>query len=471
MSGYLSRSQLSKEDTWRWRTFSIGAMIGLVFGAFYVGIPTITGALMTKPLQLLPIPWVDLTRNTESVLPATPTGFVTDLGAIISGFVVPFWACMGGLIMAITSLFLNPWLYRHGYLHRWKPGMGTIETSFQNSIDFYFSVGIGVALAVAAIGIYTTIYTALAASRQRREEMKAAGETPRNFWQVPPGRGDTPAWFWYCLAAFIVSTIAYVALCGVLVPRFPLFWVVFFGFVFTPLNSYIDARMQGLTGQWVGIPMVKEAVIIFSGYKGVDIWFAPIPNFDLGGTAKRFRVLELVGCRFTDLIWAELTIMPITIFCSLLFWEFVWHLAPIPSVHYPYAQKMWYLSALQRGLWMTATLDTERTPMFIQAWNRSRMFGGMAFGLLSYFILSRLRLPTLLVYGVMRGLGTLPHFIFPEAIGAFISQFYFIPRFGARRWKQYATVLAAGYGCGTGLIGMGTVALAMITKSVSTMPY
>jgi hypothetical protein len=459
----------SKEDTWRWRTFSVGAMIGLVFGALYVGIPTITGAIMTKPLQLLPIPWVDLTRNTESVLPATPTGFVTDLGAILGGFVVPFWAVVGGLIMAITTFFLNPWLYRHGYLTRWKPGMGTIETSFQNTIDFYFSLGIGVAIAVAIIGIYTTLFTALAAQRERRQQMQAAGETPRSFWQVPPGRGDTPMWFWYCLAAFLVSTFGYIALCGLLVPKFPLIWVIFFGLVFTPLNSYIDARMLGLTGQWIGIPMVKEAVIIFSKYRGVDIWFAPIPNFNHGGQAMRFRVLELVGCRFPDIIWAELTVLPITIFCSLLFWEFVWHLAPIPSVHYPYAQKMWYLAALQRGLWMTATLG--RQSLFMQAWNRTRVLTGLVFGLTTYFLLSYFRLPTLLVYGIVRGLGTLPHGIFPEALGAFISQFYFVPKFGARRWKQYATVLLAGYGCGMGLVGMGTVALAMITKSVSTMPY
>ncbi len=460
----------SKEDTWRWRTFAIGAMIGLVFGVFYVGIPTVTGAIMTKPLQLLPIPWVDLTRNTESILPATPTGFVTDLGSILSGFVVPFWAVMGSFLMACATFVINPWLYRHGYLQRWKPGMGTIETNFQNSIDFYLSLGIGVALAVAAIGIYTTVYTALGASRQqRRDEMKAAGEKPRSFWQVPEGRGDTPAWFWWCLGVWLLSTIGYIALCGIFVPKFPLIWVTFFGLIFTPLNSYIDARMLGLTGQWVGIPMVKEAVIIFSGYKGVDIWFAPIPNFSHGGVAMRFRVLEIVGCRFPDIIWAELTIMPITIFCSLLFWEFIWHLAPIPSVHYPYAQKMWYLSSLNRGLWMTATLG--KRSLFMEAWNRGRMFFGLGFGLVTYFTLSYFRLPTLLVYGIMRGLGTIPHGIFPETVGALISQFYFIPRFGARRWKQYATVLSAGYGCGMGLIGMGTVALAMITKSVSTMPY
>jgi hypothetical protein len=29
----------------------------------------------------------------------------------------------------------------------------------------------------------------------------------------------------------------------------------------------------------------------------------------------------------------------------------------------------------------------------------------------------------------------------------------------------------AGYACGMGLIGMGTVAIAMVSKSVSQMPY
>jgi len=39
----------SKKETWRWRIFSISAMIGVIFGAFYVVIPTITGLLMSKP--------------------------------------------------------------------------------------------------------------------------------------------------------------------------------------------------------------------------------------------------------------------------------------------------------------------------------------------------------------------------------------------------------------------------------------
>jgi hypothetical protein len=55
--------------------------------------------------------------------------------------------------------------------------------------------------------------------------------------------------------------------------------------------------------------------------------------------------------------------------------------------------------------------------------------------------------------------------------GALLSRYYFEKRFGQRTWKQYATVLSAGYACGNGLIGMGSCAIAMIAKSVSQLPY
>ena len=96
---------------------------------------------------------------------------------------------------------------------------------------------------------------------------------------------------------------------------------------------------------------------------------------------------------------------------------------------------------------------------------------GYAFGVGSYALLSAFRLPTLLVYGVMRGLGQIPHGLFPEMVGALVSRYYFEKKHGQKRWKQYATVLSAGYACGTGLIGMGSVAIAMVQKSVSQLPY
>jgi hypothetical protein len=457
----------TREETWRWRTFSIGAMVGLVFGMFYIGIPTITGVIMSKPLTLLPIPWVDLTRSTETILPAVPTGFVTDLGTIINGFVAPFWAEVGSFASALITFALNPYLHKIGVLSTWKAGMGTIETGFANQIDFYFSVGIGVAMAIFVISMYM-IVRSTAESKRVNKEKAAAGQAETRSWAVPKGRGDFPMWLG--AAMWIFATLCYVVLCAVLVPRYPIVFVLLFGFVLTPVQSFIDATMIGMVGQWVSVPFVKESTIILSKYKGIDIWFAPIPLSDFGGMAQHFRVIELTGTKITSMIKAELMIWPITVFCSLLFWQFIWRLAPIPSVYYPFAQKMWHLQALQQGLWLTSTLDYEKS-LFYKSWNPKLAVGGFGFGVISYSVLAGLRLPQMLVFGIVRGLGTGPHGIFPEMIGALISQFYFVPRFGARKWKQYATVLAAGYACGMGLIGMGTIALAMIGKSVSQMPY
>jgi hypothetical protein len=456
----------TKGETWRWRVFSIGAMAGLVFGAFYVGVPTITGVIMTEPLQLIPIPWVELTRNTESVLPAVPTGIVMDLGTIVAGFVVPFWAVVGSFVTAVLTMILNPALHRAGVLQEWTPGMDTIQTQFANHIDFYFSISMGTAFAVAAIGIVGILAHFY---RDKQADKEGREHEPGTLSGIP-GRGDVPLSI--AIGLFLVSTAGYVVLCRHLVPDFSIWWIMFFGFFFTPLQSYVDARMKGLTGQWVQIPMVKEGVIILSGYQGIDIWFAPIPEFDHGQRAQQFRVLELTGNKVISLVKAELLILPIVIVCSVIYWEFVWRLAPIPSVNYPYAQKMWHLAALKKGLWLSATLPgAEKQTVFERAFKWEYVLGGFGFGVVTYSVLALLKLPTLLIYGVVRGLGRLPHFVFPEMIGALVSQYYMIPRFGARRWKQYATVLSAGYACGMGLIGMGSVAFALIGQAVSQMPY
>ncbi len=452
----------SKTETWRWRTFSIGAMIGLVFGSLYVGIPAITGAMLAEPLQLIPIPFIELTRNTEGIMPATPVGIATDIGNVIHGFIVPFWAQVGSLAMTCATFVVNPILYYNKILVHWKPGLGTIQTQFANQVDFYLSLGIGTSFAVAFIG-FASVYRSIMAQRRRRREHPEA----HRIFEPPADRGDFSIWI--AVGLFVVSTLGYIILSRLLVPRFPWGWFFFFGFVYTPFQSYIDARMHGLTGQWVQIPMVKQAVILGSRYRGIDIWFAPIPSFDHGRRCEMFRVVELTGTRFTSIIKAELLILPIITICSMLFWQFLWRLAPIPSVAYPYANIMWPLQALQECIWVSAT--SERSQMFWQAIKYNVILGGFGGAIAGYMILWQLRAPVLLIYGVIRGMGHMPHWTIPQFAGALLSRYYFEKRFGRKRWKQYATVLSAGYACGMGLIGMGSVAIAMVQKSVSLLPY
>jgi len=136
------------QRSWKWRVFSIGGVIGLLFGGLYVLLPTVSGLLLTEPIRIIPIPWVELTGHTEELLPAVATGIQLDLGLIFIGMVLPFWAVMGGLVGLLITMAANPILFREGILHRWHQGMKTVDTVFANNFDFYLSFGIGLGLAI-----------------------------------------------------------------------------------------------------------------------------------------------------------------------------------------------------------------------------------------------------------------------------------------------------------------------------------
>ena len=142
----LAETTEEREKSWKWRVFSIGGVIGLAFGGVYVLLPAVSGLFLTEPIRLIPIPWVELTLQTEDWLPAVATGIQLDLGLVFIGMVLPFWAVIGGLVGLIITVVANPILYHHGILNRWHPGMRTVETVFANSFDFYLSFSIGLGL-------------------------------------------------------------------------------------------------------------------------------------------------------------------------------------------------------------------------------------------------------------------------------------------------------------------------------------
>lgn len=451
----------AKSETWRWRVFSIGTMIGLGFGLIYVGVPTISNVVLVKPVAILPIPWIDFTQGTERFLPGAPIGISTDLGNVFVGFVLPFWMVVGSACAAGVTMIVNPILQRTGFLPTWLPGMETTRTAWAASIDVWLSFGIGTAFAVAFIGFYKI-------GRSWLDALKL-GRRGIGFGTPPPGRGDINVW--WPIAVFLLCTTCYVVLCRYLVPRFPIWFVILYGYFWTPLESYINARMIGLTGQFVGFPMIREASFIFSGYKGVDIWFAPIPLGNYGATAQRFREVELTGTKFTSVVKAEALMFPIMMVCSFVFWSFVWRLNPIPSVAYPYTQKFWDFQALQQWLWYSSTTEGGNTEMFRRAIKPFVIASGLGFGLGAYAVLSRLGWPVMLIYGFIRGIGSFPHIVIPQLGGALLGRYYFAPRFGESEWRRYTPVLAAGFSCGTGLVGMLAIAFALVSQSVSQMPF
>jgi hypothetical protein len=460
----LAESTEDKQKSWKWRVFSIGGVIGLAFGSLYVLLPAVSGLLLTEPIRLIPIPWIDLTRHTEDVLPAVATGLQLDLGLIFLGMVLPFWAVMGGLVGLLITVGANPVLYKHGILHRWRPGMGTVDTVFANNFDFYMSFGIGLGLAIGLIGVWYVLRSFWNGGGGQRVSFKA-------LFKPPAGRGDFN--FWISIGIYVFSTLAYTGLCVWLVPKFPWIFFLGYGFIYTPVISYITARMEGIAGQFVSLPLVREASFIagakFFGYQGIEIWYAPIPIHNYGEATVQFRKIELTGTSIRGIIKAEIVVFPVVMVASLLFSQFIWRLAPIPSSSYPYAQELWHLQALNTLLMQTSTL--EGNSLFFQALKGSYVLGGLGFGVVTYILLNILGLPVLLVYGVVRGLGqSTPHSMILEVVGALLGRFFFLKRYG-KMWRQYAPVLLAGFSCGMGLTGMFAMGVTLILKSLGKLAY
>lgn len=459
----LSEDLEEKERTttgWRWRVFSIGGALGLVSGFLYLGLPTLSSALLGKTIQMFPIPFSDWTGRTQDALPAVATGLSYDFGALMIGMVMPFWAVIGAFGGLIVTFVLNPILYHANLLPSWVPGDSTVETLFKNTVDFYFSFGLGVSLAIAVIGL-ASVFGGLRKLRLFKADPNAV--------IVPKGRGDIP--FPVIGLVYIVSTFLYILVCGVLIDwhKGVMLVLVIYGFLYTPIISYVTARLEGMVGQALSIPLVREAGMILSGYKGVACWFLPFPIHNYGVHTVFYREAELTGTKFTSIWKTEAVLVPFIILSSILFAQFIWSMGPIPSPNFPYADTIWELNARNQTLLYSSTVGGYS--QFREAFKPGLIGIGMMAGLALFAVLKAVSAPTLLLYGAVMGLNqTIPHTVIPQFIGAMIGRFYFEKKFGAN-WRQYVPVLSAGYFCGAGLITIFSIGVMFLSKSVFKVPY
>jgi hypothetical protein len=464
-----------EKETWRWPVFSVGSMIGLIFGLFYVGIPAITSGFLPTPIRLIPMPFIDFTTNSESAFPTGMVAIDTNLGSFLGGFVIPFPVICGQFIMAIFSNFiLSPTLYRmtydqhlaHSTLFRhWSPGMNVIQTSMITNFDFWMSFQMGVSVAIALIGLWL-VGTGIVRWRAQQAGLPQAQRRT----MIPSGRGDFSNKL--ALLLWLVPTAFYVALCMIMVPRFPKYFFILFAFIWGPLNSYVSARLIGMIGRGVSIPYMHQAAFILSGYKGIDVWFIPMPREDYGFTAQQFRSIELTGTKFTSIIYAEIFIVVVGLACGFAYYSFYWKSSPIPSSQYPFVQTFWPLDAFNALLWPTATKPGGAEGRFLlEAVKWKVIATGASWSLLLYWILGAFKVQYFWFYGIAPAVGMPTTGAIPAFAGALVGRLYFAKRFGKINWFRYAVVIMAGYACGVGLIGMFSIAISIIFRAVRALPY
>ncbi|HUU59846.1 MAG TPA: OPT/YSL family transporter, partial [Phycisphaerae bacterium] len=389
----------------------------------------------------------------------------------VVGMVLPFFAMLGSFIGMVLIMVANPLLYRFGVLRSWTHGEDTIKTLFKNNIDFYFSFSIGIALAVALAGIWQVVRNLRARAREKRarsEDQLVVKDEDRSL--IPPGRGDIRPPL--IIGVYLFTSSIYILLSGLLIKWHPgvMLVLLFFAFLYTPIISYVTARLEGLAGQVVEIPMIREAAFLLSGYSGdVTVWFLPVPIADYGRGTVFYKQAELSGTRFWSLWKAEILLVPIVILSSIMFAQFIWSLGEIPGPEYPYAEKMWELNAANRCIILSSTLGL--FSQFQETFRWEYLACGGVLGLVLFSVLYSLHLPIMLVYGVVRGLNqTMPHVVLPQFIGALIGRFYFRRKMGLI-WRQYVPVVSAGFGCGMGLVTVLAVGVNFLAKAVIKIPF
>lgn len=461
------------KESWRQRCFAIGAMMGIVWGIVYICIPMITQAFLPKRIELIPLIFIDFTPQIGQLLPAVPFNLVLNFGAFLAGMIVPWWGVVGSFVGLIVTWIANPVLVHYGVLSTWEPEMSFIDTIFVNNLDFYISFSMGLTLAVTfsklVISASMTLKKAVLKKNGTEEDEEVSHEigfldSVKEGWRIlivgNKARGDFS--IYGAVAIYFGSTFSWIVLGCFLVEGYPWEILIFYALIYTPIISYATAKLEGVCGQAVNIPYLKELTILLTGHKGADIWFAPMPIQNLGQETVGFRVLELTGTKIISQIKTLCLTLPIVVFASFLTSEILWRMAPIPSSAYPYTERMWELLLRNQAIMYTSTL--EGGSQFLEAIHYDYAIWGLVAGTLTFATLNLLNLPIMLVFGAVWGLNqSNPGALFCTMAGACVAKFYFKRKY-KDMWLKYMMVVMAGFGCGMGVTSMISMAFNVISK-------
>ncbi len=455
---------LADRDTWRWRAFLFGIFIGVAWTFSTYLFPYMTGRFLKAPMNVFNFLRLDYSIRLHWLLPAAVFGVDFNLGHILLGMIMPFHIVVG---MALASLVahvgVNPVLVWTGVAKDWQYGMSAGATGQTLAKNFWVSASMGVGFAMAAIGIMTMV---------KRLRQKVSRVEHERIEEMRQRRGDFP--IKWCIAIAAAALVGQVILCRYLIPNFRFWILITLGLIYSPMMSYVTARLVGMmgAGKWTEIPYMRHGILLCSGYQGVGVWFAPLPISNVGGMVQTFKQLELTRTRFSSLLCAEAFGLPLLIIGSLVFWTVFWKLAPIPSGAYDVAQKQWPTRAYSQSIWMSLTLPgTSAREALATAIHPRFIIGSGTLVLMTYGLFSHFGWPLALFYGAVGGYAQPVPSLIGRLVGALIGRYAIAPRLGKELWNRSAPVVLAGFGCGVGLIhGIG-LAIHLLDKAVKYTVY
>jgi len=461
---------LADRPSGKFRIFVLASLVGIAYGVLTYAFPILSFGFTNVMFAPIPIPWVDLTSGAfgiENFLPGALFGLGTDLTLWIWGFLISPSVATQMLVGSLAIwTFGNHILLKYfpqtfpEWAETWTPGMGLMLTYQQSYLRVWVVPTIGFALGASILVIARRYRIFIDSFKSLASLSKGARQ-----------RGYFPLWM--LLALYLGSTLASVALFKYFVPDFPAWVAILVSVGWNFFSSLVATRGVAETGFPVGTPYAWNVAVLLSGYPKVDAWFiSPVIAGASAATpygacymTNSIKAAYLTRTRIRDWFKAYIVaILTYSIF-SLIYVQFFWSLAPIPSSAYPWTVIQWPISIVAQGMWATRQLVSVKPQLFYSSIG-SMIVLGFVLELVSKLIGIPLSVVSLVV-----GTTMLPTSAIPIFLSSIIGNYILKRRYGEEWWNSNRAVVVAGVAAGQGIVVGMAAGLVLIVKAAWIKPF
>ncbi|HIE18880.1 TPA: hypothetical protein EYP75_04050, partial [Candidatus Bathyarchaeota archaeon] len=305
--------------------FAVTTIIGFIYGLILYAIPFVSEA-MGVPGRFIPIPWFDFWYYVQRFFPGASFGIGTDILLIVSGLVLPFPVVLGMFIGSFFIYFIANWLLVHFgwtlWATRYTPGMNIRMILRESTLSWLAMPLIGIGIAAGLLPIFLRARDFSSAVRSMFQSKIDESEV-----RISGARFSIRL----ALLFFFASAAGATVLLWVLIPDAPIWFFLPLIVIWPIIDTLISVRMIGVTGVGFDIPYLTQMAIYSSGYKGYDLWFAPIIITEGTQWCVNFKMCQLTETSIISYLKAWVLTMPLSIIVSFISVSVFWNIAPIPS--------------------------------------------------------------------------------------------------------------------------------------------
>jgi len=434
----------------------------MAYAFIQIGIPIVTSGMFNVMMQIIPVPWLDLTTGylgVEKIMPGAAFGISTSIMSFVTGFLLPVNVLIFILLGSLSTYTFGNWLaltvwgsYFPDWVNEWKPGMG-LGLIWQRSLlrvwiypQLGFLLGLSVLLIVARYKYFISAFKTLA-------KLKTSSE--RGYFPISR-----------ILLMYLGASLLSVLVFHLFIPGFPIWLAALISVGLTFINGVVGTRILGEAASYYSFPYFWQGVVTLSNYPDVAAFFLQ-PT--IGGSltpswVQAVKTAQLTETKPLDFFKSFLIAFVAYSVFSLIYASFFWAMAPIPSSVYPWTLYYWPVRATAESMWYTRQIVSRPDIIFYA------FFLIIALGLFGQAFTKLTSLPFSLV-ALVTGTTWVPPGAVSMLIGGLIGNYVLKRYMGEKFWNEYRSVIVAGVAAGEGIIVGVLSALVIMTRATWIKPY